>query len=69
MKKELDARVKVFQERRDEICDRLNKIDGMRCFKPGAAFYLFPNIDGIVKKFGIDVTYEKLAKENPEIRS
>lgn len=35
--------VQVFQERRDLIFDRLNAIEGVSCFKPQGAFYVFPN--------------------------
>jgi len=35
--------VQVFQERRDLIVDRLNAIEGVSCFKPQGAFYVFPN--------------------------
>lgn len=33
-----------FQERRDFIVDALNTIPGVNCFKPGGAFYVFPEI-------------------------
>lgn len=33
-----------FKERRDFVFDALNKIDGVRCFKPSGAFYVFPDI-------------------------
>jgi len=35
--------VKAFNERRNYIVDRLNKIKGVTCFKPLGAFYVFPN--------------------------
>jgi aspartate/methionine/tyrosine aminotransferase len=33
-----------FQRRRDAIVDGLNSIPGLRCHRPHAAFYVFPNI-------------------------
>ncbi|NHI93681.1 MAG: pyridoxal phosphate-dependent aminotransferase [Candidatus Lokiarchaeota archaeon] len=35
-----------FEERRNIISDGLNKLDGIKCVKPGGAFYVFPNISG-----------------------
>ena len=37
----------AFRERRDVMVAGLNAIPGIRCRKPGGAFYLFPNISGI----------------------
>ncbi len=36
--------VDEFRRRRDVIVSRLNAIPGVRCAKPGGAFYAFPNI-------------------------
>ncbi len=36
--------VEVFRARRDFVLDRLNRIPGVRCPKPGGAFYLFPDV-------------------------
>lgn len=33
-----------FKERRDFIVDELASIDGLKCFTPSGAFYVFPNI-------------------------
>lgn len=35
--------VEEFDKRRNFICDRLNNMDGVSCFKPQGAFYVFPN--------------------------
>ncbi len=41
-----------FKKRRDFIVDRFNSIPGVSCFKPGGAFYVFPNISSYLgKKF------------------
>jgi aspartate aminotransferase len=39
----VDEMVQVFQQRRDLIVQRLNAIDGVSCFNPQGAFYVFPN--------------------------
>ncbi|MDR8394183.1 pyridoxal phosphate-dependent aminotransferase [Aliifodinibius sp. S!AR15-10] len=33
-----------FKERRDYIVDALSSIDGVKCFKPAGAFYVFPDV-------------------------
>ena len=33
-----------FKKRRDYIVDQLSEIEGLRCFKPSGAFYVFPDI-------------------------
>lgn len=45
----LEERLAAFTERRDTLYERLNGIEGMRCFKPMGAFYMFPDISS----FGI----------------
>lgn len=35
-----------YKKRRDILVDGLNTIPGIRCLKPGGAFYVFPNITG-----------------------
>lgn len=49
---EVAAMVREFQRRRDVIVDRLNAIDGISCRKPEGAFYVFPNIGGLLNKSG-----------------
>jgi len=41
---EIDAFVREFRRRRDIMVNGLNQIKGVRCLKPGGAFYCFPNI-------------------------
>lgn len=36
--------VTEFEKRRNYIVDRINSIDGLSCFKPEGAFYVFPNM-------------------------
>ncbi len=40
---EVQRMVAQFQERRNYMVDRLNRIEGVSCFKPVGAFYAFPN--------------------------
>ncbi len=46
---EIQKMVSVFQKRRDLIVDGLNKIPGVKCLKPAGAFYVFPNVKGLLK--------------------
>jgi aspartate aminotransferase len=49
---EVATMVREFHKRRDVIVDRLNAIDGISCRKPEGAFYVFPNIAGLLGKTG-----------------
>lgn len=40
--------VKVYKERRDYACRRLNAVPGLSCLVPDGAFYLFPNCAGVI---------------------
>jgi aspartate aminotransferase len=42
----VDRMVAAFDERRRIILERLNELPGVRCVRPGGAFYAFPNISG-----------------------
>ncbi len=39
--------VNEFSKRRDFIVGALNAIDGIKCFSPEGAFYVFPNVSGV----------------------
>ncbi len=39
--------VSEFRKRRDFIVGALNDIDGIKCFSPEGAFYVFPNVSGV----------------------
>jgi aspartate/methionine/tyrosine aminotransferase len=43
----------TLKDRRDIAVDILNFIDGVRCFRPNATFYLFPNVTEAMKKKGL----------------
>ena len=40
----VERMVRAFDERRKIIIERLNALPGVRCVRPGGAFYAFPNI-------------------------
>ncbi len=39
-----------LKERRDAAVDLLNSIEGVRCFRPNATFYLYPNVTGAMAR-------------------
>ena len=41
---EVDRIAKEFEERRNLIHEGLNSLENIECFKPGGAFYAFPNV-------------------------
>ena len=54
---EIRQNLAVLKERRDAAADILNAIEGVRCFRPNATFYLYPNVTGAMKKNGL-IDYE-----------
>lgn len=45
--------VETFRKRRDMMIEKLREIPGLKVNKPTGAFYIFPNIEGLIgKKFG-----------------
>jgi aspartate aminotransferase len=50
----------AFQRRRDQVVAGLNAIDGIRCQNPKGAFYVFPNIGGVVERLGIEAAWAAL---------
>jgi aspartate aminotransferase len=42
--------VQAFRERRDYMVKRLNQIPGIQCAEPQGAFYVFPNVSGLIGK-------------------
>lgn len=54
---------RAFQERRDFVVNALNNMPGVRCQLPKGAFYVFPNIAGVIKNLKIDEAYAALPKE------
>jgi aspartate/methionine/tyrosine aminotransferase len=48
-----DSIIATLKERRDVLVERLNAIPGIKCFKPEATFYLFPNVTGAMQRKGV----------------
>ncbi|HEY5038445.1 MAG TPA: pyridoxal phosphate-dependent aminotransferase [bacterium] len=46
---EIQRMVAIFHKRRDMIVEGLNAIPGIKCLKPAGAFYVFPNMKGLLK--------------------
>jgi len=42
--------VKLYRERRDYACARLNDVPHLRCLAPDGAFYLYPSCSGAIGK-------------------
>ncbi|MFB3891651.1 MAG: pyridoxal phosphate-dependent aminotransferase [Phycisphaerae bacterium] len=53
------AIIRMLKERRDKAVRILNTIPGVRCFRPEATFYLFPNVTGLMKAKGFE-DYEEI---------
>ena len=58
---EAKAILATLKERRDAAVNILNTIDGVRCFRPNATFYLFPNVTGLMQRKGFE-DYETFRK-------
>jgi aspartate/methionine/tyrosine aminotransferase len=43
----------ALKERRDVLVELLTAIPGIKCFKPQATFYLFPNVTGAMQRKGM----------------
>jgi len=42
--------VRIYQERRDYLLSRLNRVAGLTCHAPEGAFYLYPSCRGVIGK-------------------
>jgi aspartate/methionine/tyrosine aminotransferase len=58
---EARAIVEELHKRRDKAHGLLNAIEGVRCFKPAATFYLFPNVSEAMARKGM-TGYEEFRK-------
>jgi aspartate/methionine/tyrosine aminotransferase len=54
---------RAFEERRDFVVNALNNMPGVECQLPKGAFYVFPNIAGVVKNLEIDKAFAALPKD------
>ncbi len=55
------AIVRTLQQRRDRCHELLSAIPGVRCHRPNATFYLFPNVTAVMQRMGLD-DYEDFRK-------
>ncbi|PDT27994.1 aspartate aminotransferase [Rhizobium sp. L9] len=46
----LKQRAAIYKTRRDFVLDKLSKVEGLRCHRPEGAFYIYPNISGLIGK-------------------
>jgi aspartate aminotransferase len=53
----------AFQRRRDQVVKGLNAIEGVRCQNPQGAFYVFPNIGGVIEKLGAQKAFDALDQD------
>ena len=44
--------VETYKNRRKKMIEGIESIDGLECLKPDGAFYLFVNVEGVLKKKG-----------------
>jgi len=54
--------LEILRDRRDTAVDALNTINGVRCFRPHATFYLFPNVTEVMNRKGWD-NYDQFRKD------
>ncbi len=52
-----------FESRRNWVVGALNDIPGVRCQNPKGAFYVFPNIAGVVEQLGIVDAFNALPED------
>ena len=60
-KKAVQKMVDTFELRRNLIWAQINKIHGIKCQKPGGAFYLFPNISEMCKNLDLINKHQSLS--------
>jgi aspartate/methionine/tyrosine aminotransferase len=60
---EIKRMVTEFQKRRDMVVRALNAIPGITCQNPRGAFYVFPNISGVIEHLGAVDAWESLPVE------
>lgn len=54
--------IATLKEWRDVAVGLLNSIPGVKCYRPNATFYLFPNVTGLMLRKGFD-DYEMLRRK------
>ena len=46
--------LRILKQRRDLAVESLNGIAGVRCLRPNATFYLYPNVSGAMQRKGVN---------------
>lgn len=59
----------AFKQRHDKVLARLNSMEGIECLPADGTFYLFPNVEGLMKKLGFesDVTFAAALLDQGEV--
>ncbi len=57
----LESMREEYRRRRDLILEGLGRVEGIRCQIPTGAFYVFPNVTGLMARFGFSSS-EQLAR-------
>lgn len=52
----LAGMLREYEQRRNEIVKGLRLVEGIECFEPDGAFYVFPRVTGLYERFGVDNT-------------
>jgi aspartate aminotransferase len=55
--------VEAFQRRRDFVVSALNGIEGISCQLPKGAFYVFPNVSGVLESLGATEMHAELPED------
>jgi aspartate/methionine/tyrosine aminotransferase len=53
--------METLKQRRNRCHELVSAIQGVRCFRPNATFYLFPNVTEVMKQTGLE-DYEAFRK-------
>ncbi len=61
--KAIEKMVSAFQRRRDIVVEGLNEIEGITCQNPLGAFYVFPNVTGVLENLGGFELFDSLPDE------
>src|SRR5262249_28210458 len=51
-RRELESMREEYRFRRDLVLEGLSQVEGVRCVPPDGAFYVFPNVNGLMSRLG-----------------
>jgi aspartate aminotransferase len=65
----LNRLIEEYASRADALYKEFNSIDGVRAFKPDGAFYIFPDVSGLIKRGGFknDLEFVEVLLEKANI--